>query len=130
MVKDAKNDSYAVIPVADYICGHLCLTMRGVDVGEAAKPIYVFVLRPMARQAFVIRAIECEDARTRSLLSGVCQFTQADFRDAGVFADARVAAHGQRPLTHGVFSNDVQLSTNSVTIAKELRRRVRHGVYW
>src|SRR6185503_18317888 len=29
---------------------------------------------------------------------------------------------GQRPLTHGVFLNDVPLSTNAVTLAKVLQR--------
>ena len=52
---------------------------------------------------------ECEDAEFRCAGAVECAVRQRGLGHAGVFADARFLFTGQRPLTHGVFINDVPL---------------------
>ena len=65
--------------------------------------------------------LAAESARFINAVSGlpVCSPTRASLLT------------GLRPLTHGVFLNDVQLTTNAVTIAKVLKAQgLRYGHDW
>ncbi len=105
----------------------LCLILAGLTASaaqsDAAKPNVLIVLADQWRaQAFGFAGdpnvrtpnfdrLAMESVRLTNAISGlpVCSPTRASLMT------------GQRPLTHGIFLNDVQLNPNAVTLAKVLK---------
>jgi arylsulfatase A-like enzyme len=103
----------------------LLLTLAGnANAAEAARPNILFVIADQWRaQAFGFAGDP--NVRTPHLDRFERQCVNFIQAVAGMPVCSPTRASlltGQRPQTHGVFLNDVPLSTNAVTSAKELKR--------
>lgn len=100
----------------------LALSMAGWLAGAAEKPNIVFIIADQWRaQAFGYAGDENAATPNFDRLAG----ESVNFRHAvagtPVCSPTRASLlTGQRPLTHGVFINDVPLATNAVTLARVL----------
>ena len=107
----------AALLLGTFLCC-FCLTLFA-----AQKPNVLFILADQWRaQAFGFAGDPNVKTPNLDRLERECvNFTQA-VAGMPVCSPTRASLlTGQRPQTHGIFLNDVQLNTNAVTIAKELK---------